>query len=125
LNTLLIADDEAGIRSLVRMTLADSAYEIIEASDGHEALALAKEHKPKLALLDVQMPGLSGLEVCRQLKSDAETQDIFVVMLTARAQEADVEAGNLAGADDYFTKPFSPVALMRKVDEVFSSRTES
>ena len=116
---LLIADDEAGIRSLVRMTLADAAYDIVEASDGDEALALAREHKPRLALLDVEMPGLDGLEVCRRLKSAPETKDIIVVLLTARAQQADIEEGNLSGADDYFTKPFSPVALMRMVDEIF------
>lgn len=118
---LLIADDEDGIRSLVRMTLESDAYEIIEAADGTEALELARKHHPDLLLLDVMMPGVTGLEVCRMLKSDPGTAGITIVMLTARAQDSDREAGQAAGAESYFTKPFSPVALLRKVDEIFSS----
>lgn len=115
---LLIADDEPGVRSLVRMTLESEAYEILEASNGEEALALAREQLPQLALLDVMMPGLSGFEVCKQLKADPATAGITIVMLTARAQETDVKEGEAVGADDYFTKPFSPVSLMRKVNEI-------
>lgn len=117
---LLIADDEAGIRSLVRMTLESDAYEIIEAADGAEALELARKHHPDLLLLDVMMPGITGLEVCRTLKGDPDTAGITIVMLTARAQDSDREAGRAAGAESYFTKPFSPVALLRKVDEIFA-----
>jgi len=117
---LLIADDEDGIRSLVRMTLESDAYEILEAADGAEALELARAHHPDLLLLDVMMPGVTGLEVCRTLKSDPATAGITIVMLTARAQDSDREAGRAAGAESYFTKPFSPVALLRKVDEIFS-----
>jgi DNA-binding response OmpR family regulator len=120
---LLMADDESGVRSLVRMTLESDAYEIIEASNGEDALRLAREHRPDLVLLDVAMPGLSGFDVCRSLKEDPETERIKVVMLTARAQQMDIEEGQKAGADDYFTKPFSPVALMRKVEEVFGGIT--
>lgn len=119
---LLIADDEPGIRSLVRMTLEHDSYEILEASDGNEAVEMARRHLPELLLLDVEMPGLSGFEVCRMLKGDSATSGITVVMLTARAQESDLESGTDSGADAYFTKPFSPVALMRKVDEVFGPR---
>jgi DNA-binding response OmpR family regulator len=115
---LLIADDEEGVRSLVRMTLDTGAYEIIEAPDGETALALAREHRPDLLLLDVMMPKLSGFEVCQALKEDPDTAGITIVMLTARAQETDRTHGEQTGADDYFTKPFSPVALLRKVDEV-------
>jgi CheY-like chemotaxis protein len=122
---LLIADDEAGIRSLVRMTLQSDAYEILEAADGAEALALARAHRPELILLDVSMPGLSGLEVCRVLRAQPETAATTIVMLTAGAQDSDREEGKAAGADDYFTKPFSPVALLRKVDEVFAERQAS
>lgn len=122
---LLIADDEPGIRSLVRMTLEHDSYEILEASDGDEAIRLAREQHPELILLDVQMPGLSGLEVCRMLKDDPSTADIIVVMLTARAQQSDLKSGAESGADAYFTKPFSPVALMRKVDEVFGPKASS
>jgi DNA-binding response OmpR family regulator len=116
---LLIADDETGIRSLVKMTLARDQYEIFEATDGTEALALARQHHPELVLLDVMMPGLTGFEVCRALKDDPTTAQATVVMLSAKAQEADREQGLASGADDYFTKPFSPIALLRKIDEVY------
>jgi DNA-binding response OmpR family regulator len=122
---LLIADDEDGIRSLVRMTLESDAYEILEASDGDEALMMALEHQPELVLLDASMPGLSGFEVCRALKERPSTSGITVIMLTALAQESDRAKGEAAGADDYFTKPFSPVALLRKVDQVFSEERAS
>jgi len=122
---LLIADDEDGIRSLVRMTLESNAYEILEASDGDEALMMALEHQPELVLLDASMPGLSGFEVCRALKERPSTSGITVIMLTALAQESDRAKGEAAGADDYFTKPFSPVALLRKVDQVFSEERAS
>jgi len=118
---LLIADDEPGVRSLVRMTLLNAAYEIIEAADGVEALERARAEMPSMVLLDVMMPGLSGVDVCRALKEDPGTRAITVVMLTAQAQAYDRENGLSAGADDYFTKPFSPVALLRKVDEVFAA----
>jgi two-component system phosphate regulon response regulator PhoB len=119
MRTLLIAEDEEGIRALVKMTLARNKYEILEAVDGEEALALAREHRPELILLDVMMPGLSGFEVCRALKDDPITAQATVVMLSARTQEADREQGMASGADDYFTKPFSPIALLRKIDEVY------
>jgi two-component system phosphate regulon response regulator PhoB len=122
---LMIADDEAGVRSLVRMTLESDSYEILEANDGDEALMLALEHRPELILLDVSMPGLSGFEVCRVIKDNPSTAGITVVMLTARAQESDRTEGLAAGADDYFTKPFSPVALLHKVDEIFTGRRAS
>ena len=117
---LLVADDEPGVRRLVRMTLQSEDYEIVEAADGEKALELARELKPSLVLLDVMMPKLSGFDVCTRLKEDPETADITVVMLTARAQDSDLHDGASAGADGYFTKPFSPVALLRKVDEIFN-----
>lgn len=119
---LLIADDEPGIRTLVKMTLESDAYEIIEASDGVQALALTKEHRPQLVLLDVSMPGMSGFDVCRSIKADPVLKDVWVIMVTAKAQEADITEGVAAGADDYFTKPFSPVALIRKVEEIFEGK---
>jgi two-component system phosphate regulon response regulator PhoB len=115
---LLIADDHEGIRDLVRITLTDERYEIVEATDGAEALELALEHRPDLIFLDVTMPKKSGLDVCRSLKSNPDTSAMTIVMLTSMGQEKDREAGLSAGADGYFTKPFSPIALLRKVDEV-------
>jgi DNA-binding response OmpR family regulator len=119
MRTLLIADDESGIRSLVKMTLQRKQYEILEASDGEEALALARKYHPELVLLDVMMPGLTGFQVCRALKDDPATASATVVMLTAKAQDSDRAEGLAAGADDYFTKPFSPIALLRKIDDVY------
>ena len=89
-----------------------------EAADGVEALEKARDQSPRLVLLDIMMPRLDGLEVCRQLKADPDTSDIVVVMLTAQAQERDRDQGLAAGADDYFTKPFSPLALLNMVERV-------
>jgi CheY-like chemotaxis protein len=122
---LLIADDEEGIRSLVRMTLESDAYEIVEARNGAEAVALARDLHPELVLLDAMMPELDGFEACRRLKDDQATTDIVVVMLTALAQEGDREKGEAAGADEYFTKPFSPVALLGLVDRIYDTKVAS
>jgi two-component system phosphate regulon response regulator PhoB len=118
LRKLLIADDEPGIRSLVRVTLQSDRYEIVEAGDGEEALALSRQHLPDLLLLDVMMPKRSGLDVCRILKDDPTTAGITVILLTARAGASDIKQGEEAGSDGYFMKPFSPVELMRKVNDV-------
>jgi two-component system, OmpR family, phosphate regulon response regulator PhoB len=116
---LLIVDDEDGVRSLVRMTLESDSYEILEARRGEDALSMVREHLPDLVLLDVMLPDTSGVEVCRKLKADPLTSSVTVVMLTARAQTSDLENAEEAGADGYFTKPFSPVALLRRVDLIF------
>ena len=118
---LLIVDDEEGVRSLVRMTLDGDGYEILEAREGSEALALAREHHPDLILLDIMLPDMSGIEICRELKSDPSMASTFVIMLTARAQHADLGEAEDAGADGYFTKPFSPIALIKKVETVLRS----
>lgn len=119
---ILIADDEEPLRLLVRATLEDESgegrHEIIEAIDGNEALEMARRERPELILLDIQMPGLSGLEVCKMLKDDPVTSDLMIVMLTARGQQSDRERGFAAGADDYFAKPFSPLELLQLVDRV-------
>ncbi|MGH9106169.1 MAG: response regulator transcription factor [Acidimicrobiales bacterium] len=115
---LLIVDDEDGVRELVRMTLDAGGYEIIEASEGGQALELARRHRPALVLLDVMLPDRSGLEVCREMKNDPALASTSVVMLTARAQTSDVGDAEDAGADGYFTKPFSPIALTRKVEKI-------
>jgi CheY-like chemotaxis protein len=115
---LLIADDEPAVRALVHATLEDEDYQIIEAGDGVEALELVRAENPSLVLLDIMMPRLNGLDVCRAIKGDAGTSDIVVVMLTAQARERDREHGIAAGADHYFTKPFSPLALLDLVERV-------
>jgi two-component system alkaline phosphatase synthesis response regulator PhoP len=118
----LIADDETSIRGLVRVTLEGQGFEIFEAADGEAAMEIARAEQPALILLDVMMPRLDGLEVCRRLKGDPATKGIIVVLLTAMAQDNDRERGLSAGADDYLTKPFSPLALMKMVDAVRAER---
>lgn len=115
MNTVLIADDEAALRSLVRVTLDTGRFRILEAVDGVEALDMAREHKPDLIFLDWAMPGLSGIEVCRQLRADPATRNLTVVMLTARAQDFDRDAALAVGVDAYVTKPFSPLRLLDAV----------
>ena len=117
---ILIVDDQSEVRELVEVTLRIGPYEILQASSGDEALTITRSERPDLVLLDVMMPNSSvdGFDVCRQIKSDPATRNISVVMITARGQEADLEIGRQAGADDYFTKPFSPLQLMNKVEEI-------
>lgn len=113
--TLLIADDEPAILDLVRFTLEDPQLRIVEASDGAAALELAQQVRPDVALLDVKMPRLSGLDVCRRLRELPECAHTRVVLLTAAAQAEDRRRGLAAGADHYLTKPFSPLALLTLV----------
>ncbi len=116
---VLLADDEERILGLVQATLgSDDRYEIILAMDGEEALSVCKREKPDLVFLDLLMPKVDGYAVCRELKGAPETKDIKVVMLTAMAQEADRRTAMKLGADDYMTKPFSPTALLAKVEEM-------
>jgi DNA-binding response OmpR family regulator len=119
---VLVADDDDDIRDLVAFRLDRAGYEVVRASDGEQALALAKEHRPDLAVLDVMMPKLTGYDVTRELRANAETSQIPVILLTARVQEADVARGFEAGADDYVKKPFSPQELKARVQAVLARR---
>ena len=118
---VLLADDEEDILMLVSATLGgDDRFTLVLARDGEEALSLAQQERPDLAFLDVMMPKMDGFEVCRRLKADSATAGIKVVMLTALAQDYDRQKGEEAGADFYFTKPFSPTSLLEKVDDLLS-----
>jgi DNA-binding response OmpR family regulator len=110
---VLVADDDADILSLVRLRLERSGYSVVSARNGAEALELARERRPDLAILDVAMPELTGLEVTQRLRE--EHLDVPVILLTARARDVDVAAGADAGADVYVTKPFSPQELETRV----------
>jgi CheY-like chemotaxis protein len=113
--TVLIADDEPSMRLLVRTTIESNEYAVAEAADGDEAWAFIQQHKPQLVLLDIQMPGRSGLEILAAIRSDPSLNGTRVILLSAKALVADVEAGMAAGADFYLTKPFSPLELLNRV----------
>jgi len=116
---VLIVDDHPEVRRLVEMTLRVGEYKVFQAQSGQEAIEAAREKKPDLIIMDIMMPGaMDGLEATRMLKNDPETKDISIIMLTAKGQEFDKEKGIEAGADDYFVKPFSPLELIKKVEEV-------
>ncbi|HZU05887.1 MAG TPA: HD domain-containing phosphohydrolase [Chloroflexota bacterium] len=115
---ILLADDQAQIRHLVAATLGTQQWELLYASDGEEALRVAREQQPDIILLDVSMPKLDGFEVCRQLKADPATQHIAIVMLTGMRDPESRDKASQAGADEYFVKPFGPLALLSKLEEL-------
>ena len=119
---ILVADDDEDILSLVAFRLERSGCRVLKATDGEEALRLALEEVPDLAVLDVMMPKLDGHEVTRQIRANETTSRIPVILLTARAQESDVAAGFEAGADDYVKKPFSPQELGARVQAILGRR---
>jgi DNA-binding response OmpR family regulator len=108
MNRVLVVDDDADIRELVTFKLQQAGYTVQAASDGQLGLDAALANTPDLILLDLMMPKLSGIEVCRLLRDNDATADTPVILFTAKAQEADVQRGFSAGADDYIVKPFSP-----------------
>jgi two-component system phosphate regulon response regulator PhoB len=117
---ILIVEDQSDIRKLIRMTLEFEQFETNEASNGVMGLQLAREWRPDLVLLDVMMPGeLDGLQVCERIKQDPALAGMKVVILSARGQAKDTEAGKRAGADDYLIKPFSPVQLVETIERIF------
>lgn len=119
---VLVADDDGDILSLVSFRLERAGYDVLEAADGEEALRLAVERKPDLAILDVMMPKLTGYDVTREIRENDATRRMPVILLTARAQEADVTRGFDAGADDYIKKPFSPQELRARVQAILGRR---
>jgi DNA-binding response OmpR family regulator len=119
---VLVADDDRDILQLVSFRLERADYEVVQANDGEEALRLAKELRPDLAVLDLMMPKLNGYEVIREIRRNEETKAIPVILLTARVQEADVARGFEAGADDYLKKPFSPQELRARVQAILGPR---
>lgn len=115
---ILIVDDEEDVLELVRYNLAKEGYLTETATSGEEALAKSRAKLPSLVILDRMLPGIDGLQVCKKLKSDVKTQNIPVIMLTAKGEEADIVSGLEIGADDYVTKPFSPKVLIARVRRI-------
>ncbi len=116
--SVLVAEDENALVTLLRYNLEREGYRVLEATDGEEALLVAAEEKPDLVLLDWMLPQLSGIEVCRRLRSRQETRNVPIIMLTARGEETDRIRGLDTGADDYLTKPFSMMELMARLRAV-------
>ena len=116
---ILVVDDQLEVRELVKVTLRSDDYKVIQAESGEKAVEVARSEKPDLIIMDIMMPGgMDGLEATRILKNDSKTKDCQIIMLTAKGQQFDREKGFEAGADDYFVKPFSPLELIKKVEEI-------
>ena len=112
---ILVVEDEPDIRKLVHYNLTQDHYKVVEAEDGEQALKIIQRDKPSLVILDLMLPGMSGLELCRTLRGQDETAKLPILMLTAKAGEADRVLGLEMGADDYLAKPFSPRELVARV----------
>ena len=117
---IVVADDDVDIRELVEFKLSTLGHDVVAVSDGAAAVDACQAQRPDLAVLDVMMPGVSGLDAIRAIRADPALADLPVILLTARAHENDVETGLDAGADDYITKPFSPRELASRVHALLS-----
>jgi len=121
---ILVVEDEEDILELIRFNLGKEGYDALGVATGEAALKAARDAKPDLVLLDLMLPGIDGLEVCRELKKDPRTESIPVVMLTAKGEEADIVTGLELGADDYITKPFSPRILLARIKAVLRRKAQ-
>ncbi len=122
--TIVVVEDEEDIAELIRYNLEQAGFAVRTAADGERGLDLARREMPAALLLDLMLPGIDGLEVCRRLRRSADTAKIPIVMVTARGEEADIVAGLELGADDYVTKPFRPRELIARVRAVIRRQTE-
>jgi two-component system phosphate regulon response regulator PhoB len=116
MSTVLLVEDDPDIRHLVAFKLTKGGFDVVEAADGFAALQSAREKVPDLVILDIRMPRMSGLEVCRELRAGPLTGNVPIIMLTARARPSDLEQAYAAGATDYVVKPFSPRILLQHVE---------
>ncbi|HZN12945.1 MAG TPA: response regulator [Acidimicrobiales bacterium] len=113
--TVLVVDDDPVIQKLLQVNFEMEGYDVVIAGDGEEGLSLAREERPDLVLLDVMMPKMNGLDVAAAMRADELTQGIPIIMLSAKAQASDVQAGLDLGVNDYVTKPFDPLELLDRV----------
>lgn len=119
---ILVADDEEIIRMLEEQVLTRLGHEVIQAGDGETALAMAKEHRPDLMMLDLLMPGLSGIEVCKRVRADRKTRDIRIIVVTGMDTKLALEESILAGADDFLAKPLDVLELSVRVRSMLRTR---
>ena len=122
--TILVVDDEEDIQELLALNLAREGYEVITSETGEGAIRLAQDKQPSLVILDLMLPGIGGLDVCKILKNNDKTRRIPVVMLTAKSEESDIVAGLELGADDYITKPFSSKVLIARIRRALQKRAD-
>jgi DNA-binding response OmpR family regulator len=122
---VVVADDEGDILELVTTIIERAGHQVVQVRDGAAALAAVRERRPDLVVLDISMPEVDGLEVLRRLRSDDETSELPVLLLSARAQEDDVRLGFATGASAYVKKPFSPGELSRRVDDLLAAAAQS
>jgi DNA-binding response OmpR family regulator len=122
---IVVADDEADIRRLTVFTLRRRGFVVLEAAAGDTALAMIQAERPDLAVLDVMMPGLTGLEVARAMRDDPRTTEIPIVILSAKGQASEIQDGLLSGATEYLLKPFSPKDLGERVMTILANRRPS
>jgi DNA-binding response OmpR family regulator len=115
---ILVVDDEPHVIKSLTFVLTKEGYDVSSAENGEDAMAKIRQSKPSLVFLDVMMPRKNGYEVCQEVKKDSGLRDIRVIMLTAKGQEADREKGLNVGADEFMTKPFSPMGIVEKVKEL-------
>ena len=120
--TILVVEDEASIQRVVRTYLENAGFQVLSSDDGARALALAESHRPDLVVLDLNLPGMDGMEVAARLR---QKSDVYILMLTARTEEVDRVAGLKIGADDYLTKPFSPRELVARVEAILRRQRAS
>ena len=118
-NKILVVDDEPNIVRSLTFVLNKGGYDVSFARDGEQAMTMIRDSKPNILILDVMMPNKSGYEVCNEIKSDPDLRDIHVVMLTAKGQDDDRETALSQGADEYISKPFSPIKILARVKEIF------
>jgi CheY-like chemotaxis protein len=120
-DTILVADDSMTILAMVSSRLERAGYDVVTAARGDEALRLVQENRPRLVLLDVEMPGLDGVEVARRIRADEALAETFIVLLTSLSEASEVATGMAAGADAYLTKPFSPQDLQTQVEQLIGT----
>jgi CheY-like chemotaxis protein len=124
---ILIVDDRYEVQELLKVTFEYSGYQLFFAENGPDALEIVRVEHPQAILMDIMMPSsnMDGLELCRRLKVNRATADIIIILLSAKGQKEDIEIGLAAGADDYVTKPFSPIALLQKVEQALGENSKA